>query len=161
MLEGELESFVIFAPMYSGRTPRTLERPEAALTLPRIRLSTPWKNSCCSRKRSHEKSVHSLVVPTVKPTNLILNCCMIHFTWHLVSYSHITLKLGAKASLERANHVRNNSFGAILSRQNNYPNPQTAFRRFAQARSARIHYKGVPIRLLEVALKNIWSIKKY
>ena len=57
---------------------------------------------------------------------------MIHFTWHLVSYSHITLKLGAKASLEIANHVRNNFFGAILSQQNNYPNPQTAFRRFAQ-----------------------------
>ena len=135
MLDGELESFVIFALMYSGRTPRTLERPEAALTLPRIRPSTPWKNSCCSRKRSHEKSVHSLVVPTV---HFLPNCCMIHFTWHLVSYSHITLKLGAKASLEIANHVRNNFFGAILSRQNNYPNPQTAFRRFAQARSARV-----------------------
>ena len=104
MLDGELESFVIFAPLVlrtsqaqssawsygpvkrsqaPGPTdqssawsygpvkrmcfclsPRTLERPEAVLTLPRIRSSTPWKNSFCSRKRLHEKSVHLLVVPT-------------------------------------------------------------------------------------------------
>ena len=55
MLDGELESFVIFAPMYSGRTPRTLERPEAALTLPRIRPSTPWKNSVAAGK-GHTKN---------------------------------------------------------------------------------------------------------
>ena len=84
MLDGELESFVIFAPLVLRTSqaqssawsygpvkrmcfclsPRTLERPEAVLTLPRIRSSTPWKNSFCSRKRLHEKSVHLLVVPT-------------------------------------------------------------------------------------------------
>eukprot|EP00803_Ostreobium_quekettii_P003911 evm.model.scf_8.2 EVM.evm.TU.scf_8.2 scf_8:27198-29912(-) len=135
MLDGELESYGIFAPIYLGQTPRTLERLEAVLILPRIRLSTPWKNSCCSRKRLHEKSVHSLVVPTVKSTNLILNCCMIHFTWHLVSYSHITLKLGAKASLEIANHVRNNFSGASSTRQNHYPNPQSAFKVLGEMRT--------------------------
>ena len=36
MLDGELESFVIFAPMCFCISPRTLERPEAVLTLPRI-----------------------------------------------------------------------------------------------------------------------------
>ena len=73
---------------------------------------------------------------------------MIHFTWHPVSYSHITLKLGAKASPEIANHVRNNFSGAILIIQNNYPKTRTAYRVLGEMRTpVALHFENMRCRV--------------